>query len=474
MIQIRNWEKLIENGETPRIRESRALALECLERAINAAEPKQLVKAKIKVENNQLQVEGYSFDLGKFKHVYVVGGGKAGGKMAQTIEEILGEHVTAGVVNIPYGTRQKTHVIELNDAGHPVPDEAGVKGTARIVALAEQAEENDLVICLISGGGSSLMPLPREGISLKDKQTLTNALLKSGAAITEINTVRKHLSAFKGGWLAKKAYPATVLNLVLSDVMGDPLDSIASGPTVPDPSTFNDARKILKKYDLWLNAPVSIRKIVSEGARGLLQETPKADDFAFENVHNVLIGNNRTASQAAVDCLRAKGLNTLLLAKMLDGEARKVGKTLANLASGVCNAHISKSLGAVAGGETTVTVTGEGVGGRNQELELSAALNLIESEECVIASLSTDGIDGPTDAAGAIIDNLTMKRARKLGLDPEKYLQNNDSYSFFLKLGDLIFTNATGTNVNDLSVIVALRGQLKPACQLSAQKKSGF
>ena len=266
MIQIRNREKLIENGQTTRIRKYRALTLQCLERAVNAAEPKQLIKVKVKMENNQLQVEGYRFDLRKFKHVYVVGGGKAGGKMAQAIEEILGKHVTAGVVNVPYGTKQRTHVIELNEVSHPVPDEAGVKGTFRIMAIAEQTEENDLVICLISGGGSSLMPMPREGISLKDKQALTNALLKSGAAITEINTVRKHLSAFKGGWLAKKAYPATVLNLVLSDVMGDPLDSIASDPTVPDPSTFNDARKILEKFDLWLNAPVSIRKVLSKGS----------------------------------------------------------------------------------------------------------------------------------------------------------------------------------------------------------------
>ena len=458
MVEIINREKLIENAETSDIRRGRNLALQCLEQAVNAVEPKRLIKAKIKVKNDQLQVEGYTFDLGKFKHIYVVGGGKAGGKMAQAIEEILGKRVTAGIVNIPYGTSKKTNVIELNEASHPVPDEAGVAGTFRIMALAEQAKEDDLVICLISGGGSSLMPLPHESISLKDKQALTNALLKSGAAITEINAVRKHLSAFKGGWLAKKAYPATLLNLVLSDVMGDPLDSIASGPTVPDTSTFSDARKILEKYDLWLKMPVSIRKILSEGERGLLQETPKPNDFVFEKVHNFVIGNNRTASQAAIDFLGSKGLNTLLLADMLAGEAKEVGKALAKLANeGFVCTSTSRSLGIVAGGETTVTVRGKGVGGRNQELALSAALNLKESEECVIASFSTDGIDGPTDAAGAIIDGFTLKRARQLGLDPEKYIANNDSYSFFSKLGDLIYTGATGTNVNDLSVIVALK-----------------
>ncbi len=461
MIRIINREKLIQNGETSNTRKSRDIALQCLEQAVNAAEAKRLIKAKMKVENNQLQVEGCSFDLRNFKSVYVVGGGKAGGKMAQAIEELLGNHLTAGIVNIPYGTSQKTKVIELNEASHPVPDEVGVAGTFRIMALAEQATEDDLVICLISGGGSSLMPLPREGISLKDKQALTNALLKSGAEITEINIVRKHLSAFKGGWLAKKVYPATLLNLVLSDVMGDPLDSIASGPTVPDPSTFSDAKKILEKYDLWLKIPVSIRKILSEGERGLLQETPKPNDIVFEKVHNLVIGNNQTASLAAIDFLISKGLNTLLLADLLNGEAKEVGKVLAKFANeGFAYMDTSISLGIVAGGETTVTVQGKGVGGRNQELTLSAALNLKESEECVIASFSTDGIDGPTDAAGAIIDGSTLKRARQLGLDPEKFIDNNDSNSFFSKLGDFICTGATGTNVNDICVIIALKDKI--------------
>jgi glycerate 2-kinase len=458
MVRILNREKLIENGETSVSRRGRELALQCLEHAVYAVEPELLIKKKMRIMNDQLLVEGCRFDLGKFKHVYVIGGGKAGGKMAQAVEEIMGKHVTAGVVNIPYGTNQKTKVIELNEASHPVPDERGVAGTLRIMELAKQAKEDDLVICLISGGGSSLMPLPREGLSLKDKQALTNSLLKSGANITEINIVRKHLSAFKGGWLAKKTYPATLLNFVLSDVMGDSLDSIASGPAVPDSSTFSDAIKVLEKYGLWLKAPVSIRKILSEGARGLLEETPKPNDLVFEKVCNFVLGNNRTASQAAVDFLGSKGLHTLLLADLLAGEAKEVGRALAKLASESFGcADNSRSLGVVAGGETTVTVKGKGLGGRNQELALSAALNLKEFGECVIACFSTDGVDGPTDAAGAIIDGSTLKRARLLGLDPEKYLSHNDSYSFFLKLGDLIFTGATGTNVNDLAVIMALK-----------------
>ncbi|MCW3996146.1 MAG: glycerate kinase [Candidatus Bathyarchaeota archaeon] len=456
MIEIRNKRKLIENGETSLICRCRILALECLEHAVTAVEPRQLIKAKVKVEKSYLQLEGYTFDLRKFKHVYVVGGGKAGSKMAQAIEELLGKHVTAGAVNIPYGTKMETCIIGLNEAGHPFPDEAGVKGTVRIMELAEQAKENDLVICLISGGGSSLMPLPREGISLKDKQALTKALLKSGAEITEINIVRKHLSAFKGGWLAKKAYPATVLNLVLSDVIGDSLYSIASGPTVADPSTFSDARKILEKYDLWSNAPVSIRKIISEGEEGLLQETPKPDDLVFGKVYNVVIGNNQTACQAAVNYLRSEGFSTLLLTDTLNGEAKVAGEALAKFANdiSVCNPSTPKLIGIVVGGETTVTVKGKGLGGRNQELALSAALNLNDAEECVIASFNTDGLDGPTDLAGAIVDGYTLRRARILGLNPKKYLENNDSYNFFFKLGDLINTGITGTNVNDIAVIL--------------------
>jgi glycerate-2-kinase len=458
MIQVKNKEQLIQNAQTPRLRKARTLALRCLEEAVNAVEPRTLLKAKAKMENSRLRVDSLTFDLAKFRRVFVVGGGKAGAAMAQAIEELLGTRIAAGVINVPYGTKRPTQTVQLNEARHPVPDQAGVEGTRRIMRIAQEATAGDLLICLISGGGSSLMPLPREGITLDDKQTLTSMLLKSGADITEVNTVRKHLSDFKGGWLAKKAYPATVLNLVLSDVMGDPLDSIASGPTVPDLSTFSDAQGILKKYGLWLNAPVAVRKLIMKGAEGRVEETPKAKDPVFKNVHNVVIGNNRTASQAALKCLQAEGVNTLLLADFLEGEAKDVGEAFAKFAVGVVvsDEPIPKPLGVVAGGETTVTVRGEGLGGRNQELALAAALNLRGLEECVIASFSTDGVDGPTDAAGAIVDGYTLKRAKQQGINPEEYLAANDSYRFFSKLGDLIHTDATGTNVNDISVIVAL------------------
>ena len=458
MIQIKNKDALIKNGETELVRKARTLALRSLECALKAVDPKQLLKTKLLLKNSRLHVDDFSFDLTKFRSVYVVGGGKAGGAMVEALEEILDKHITGGIVNVPYGAKHKSRVIEVHEANHPLPDKAGMKGTMRMMQIAESAEKDDLLICLISGGGSSLMPFPREGVSLEDKSAVTNALLKSGAAISEVNTVRKHLSAFKGGWLAKKAYPATVLNLILSDVMGDPLESIASGPTVPDSSTFADAKKVLEKHSLWKTAPSSVRKILSDGVEGHIAETPKPGDPAFERVSNVIVGNNQTASQAAVECLKRDGLSTLLLTDTLEGEASCAGEALGRFACEIASSGkpLPKPVGVVAGGETTVAVKGKGSGGRNQELALSAALQISGAEVCAVASFSTDGVDGPTDAAGAIVDGNTLARAALHGLKPEEFLTNNDSYSFFSKLKDLILTGQTGTNVNDISVIVIL------------------
>ena len=458
MIRIKNKEQLIENGETPLDRKARALALKSLENAVKAADPKKIMKSKISLRGSVLRVDGYSFDLKKFKHVYVIGGGKASGSMAETLEEIVGAHITFGIVNVPRGSKHKTSIVKIHEASHPVPDESGVEGARRMMEIAEKADKEDLVICLISGGGSSLMPLPRGEITIADKRKITEDLLKCGATINEINTVRKHISEFKGGWLAKKAFPATVLNLILSDVLGDPLDFIASGPTVPDSTTFSDTIKVLKKYGLWEKASESVRKVLLDGEKGLIPETPKADDEVFKRVFNVVIGNNRYSSMAACEALKSRDLNTILLTAFLEGEARHVGTVLASVAREV-NASgnpVTKPAGVVAGGETTVTVLGKGLGGRNQELALAAALKLRGLDGVVVASISTDGVDGPTDAAGALADGKTLARAEKMQLGAEKYLAENDSYNFFSKLGDLVFTGPTGTNVNDVSVIVVL------------------
>ena len=458
MATIKNKEELIRNGETKLNQKARALALRSLESALNAVDPKQIIKSKLLLKNLTLHVNGYSIDLKKFKNIYVIGGGKASGSMAEALEQVLGNSITKGLVNVPRSSKNKTDIIKLHEASHPIPDEAGVEGTRRMLKIAEQAKEDDLIICLISGGGSSLMPLPRGKISIADKKKITNALLKCGATINEINSIRKHISDFKGGWLAKKAYPSSILNLILSDVVGDPLDFIASGPTVPDSTTFSDAIKVLKKYRLWSKAPASIRKVLSDGEKGLIPETPKANDEAFKRVYNVVVGNNRLASLTAQKYLKSEGLNTLLLTSTLEGEARHVGIMLASIVHevSVSGNPVPKPAGIIAGGETTVTVTGKGLGGRNQEIALAAAQKLNDMNGVVVASLSTDGVDGPTDAAGAIADGKTLVRAAKMGLTPEEYLAENDSYHFFSKLGDLIFTGPTGTNVNDVSVIVAL------------------
>ena len=458
MVAIKNKEELVKNGETKLNRKARALALRSLESALNIVDPKQIIKSKLLLKNSTLHVNGYLIDLKKFRNIYVIGGGKASGSMAEAVEQVLDKRIKNGLVNVPRGSKYKTDIIRLREASHPIPDEAGVEGTRHMLEMAEQAKEDDLIICLISGGGSSLMPLPRGKISIADKKEITNALLKCGATINEINTVRKHISDFKGGWLAKKAYPATILNLILSDVVGDPLDFIASGPTVPDSTTFNDAIKVLEKYGLWSKAPASIRKVLSDGEKGIIPETPKADDEAFKKVFNVVVGNNRLASLTAQEYLKSEGLNTLLLTATLEGEARHVGVMLASIAREISTSGnpVPKPAGIIVGGETTVIVAGKGLGGRNQEIALAAAQKLNGMNGIVVASLSTDGIDGPTDAAGAIVDGKTLVKAAKMGLAPEEYLAENDSYHFFSKLGDLIFTGPTGTNVNDISVIVAL------------------
>ena len=460
MVKIQNLPELVGNGQNQLSKIARTLALESLEVAVNAADPKKIVASKLTLRDNILEVGQNVFNLSQYEHIFVVGGGKAATPMAQAIEEILGNHITEGTVNAPKGSLDKTTKITINYASHPLPDEEGIAGTKKMLELAQKAGANDLVICLISGGGSSLMSYPCEGISVIDLQELTMSLLRSGATINEVNAVRKHISGFKGGWLAKTAYPATILNFILSDVVGDPLDVIASAPTVPDPTTFKDAHAVLEKYGLWQNCPNSVKKVIAQGKEGLLEETPKPGDPAFEKAYNIVIGNNRTAAFAASQHLKSKGLNTLLLTTTLEGEARFVGTVLSTIANEVLASSnpLAKPCAIIVGGETTVTVKGKGLGGRNQEIALAASLKIKGRADSavVVASMGTDGIDGPTDAAGAIVDARTQQRAETLGMKSEEFLANNNAYNFFSKLGDLIFSGQTGTNVNDISLIIVL------------------
>jgi glycerate 2-kinase len=365
--------------------------------------------------------------------------------------------VTTGILNVLKGTESDYHLekIRLNGASHPTPGKDGVRGVEEMLTLMEGAGEEDLFIVLISGGGSSLMTYPARNVSLSDIRGLTVRLLRSGATINELNAVRKHLSAIKGGLMAKGAHPATVLSLVLSDVVGDPLDTIASGPTSPDHTTFEDAIGVLKKREIWDETSPSVRRHLEKGLGGEVEETPKAGDMIFDRVHNVVIGSNLTASRAALGRAEELGYHSLLWSTSVEGEAKEVGMALADIAKEIVAADtpVKRPAALIAGGETTVTVTGNGVGGRNQELALSASIE-VSGFDVVVAALATDGIDGPTDVAGAIVDGSTLKRAETMNMDALQLLADNDSYTFFSRLGDALFTGPTGTNVNDLTLIL--------------------
>jgi glycerate-2-kinase len=319
--------------------------------------------------------------------------------------------------------------------------------------MLQNVARGDLVICLLSGGGSALIPYPIPGISLKDKQLTTQIMLKSGSTINELNCIRKHLSIVKGGGLAKAAFPATVLTLTLSDVVGDPIDTIASGPTTPDPTTFDSAISILKNRKIWKTVPESVRRVLIKGTAGKISETPKPSDEIFRKVTNIVIGNNRTASRAATEYAKGLGATSLYLTSFLEGESREVGVVVSAIAKGLAaNRDFKKPIALIMGGETTVTVVGTGRGGRNQEMMLSASMKLDGEDGIAIASIGTDGIDGNTSAAGAIVDAQTFQRAKDARMKPAKLLENNASYRFFSRLEDAIITGATGTNVNDVTL----------------------
>ena len=440
---------VLKSGQT---RERRERALAVLSAALEAVDPVKAIKRQVSLSDETLRIGQRSYNLGRYRNIYVIGRGKAGGSMAQAVEQILGQHVTAGLVNVKYGYGAETEIVRLNEAGHPIPDAAGMAGTKQMAELARQATDEDLVLCLISGGGSALMTLPAEGIALADVKSLTNALLRCGATINEINAVRKHLSQTKGGNLARLAYPAEIVSLILSDVVGNPLDVIASGPTVPDTTTFADAYGVIEKYGLLEKLPRPIVERLRQGKEGLIAETPKEGADCFTRTYNLIVASNEVAAEAAMAKAEELGFHTLLLSTFVEGEAREVARVFAAVAKEILNSGrpLPRPACVVAGGETTVTVRGSGLGGRNQEMALSAALEIAGLEEVVIIPLASDGSDGPTDAAGAIADGSTLRRAQEAGLSATQYLANNDSYHFFQQLGDLLITGPTNTNVNDL------------------------
>jgi hydroxypyruvate reductase len=391
-------------------------------------------------------------DFSRYRNIWVIGAGKAGASMARAAERVLGRRIAGGLINVKDGHTAKLRRIELNECGHPVPDERGVAGAQRIARIAADAGRDDLVLCLISGGGSALLPLPAPPVTLAEKQAVTRLLLACGANIHEINAVRKHISLIKGGQLARLAAPAAVESLLLSDVIGDNLDVIGSGPTAPDASSFADAAAIFEKYGIADRVPGSVRARIGAGIRGEIAETPKAGDRLFRSVRNTVIGSNRIALDAAAHRAKALGYRTLVLASGIEGETREIARMHAAIAREVAisGQPVRPPACIVTGGETTVTLRGDGLGGRNQEFVLAAAIDIAELPGTVVLSAGTDGSDGPTDAAGAIADGGTLARSP----EARRYLEANDSYHYFEGLGDLIKTGPTNTNVMDVRLIL--------------------
>jgi hydroxypyruvate reductase len=434
----------------------RTRALDVLAAALAAVDPAEAIRRIMARREDTVWIDGAAYDLNRYRRIWVVGGGKAGASMAAAAEALLGDRIAGGVVNAKYGYTGPTGKIRVREAGHPVPDEAGVEGTREMVNLLRGAAQDDLVLCLISGGGSALMTLPVEGVSLEDMQRLTELLLRCGAPIQAINVVRKHLSQVAGGQLARLAHPATVVTLILSDVVGSPLDVIASGPTVPDPTTFDQAWGIIERYRIADDIPESIRQHLSRGVSGSIEETPKPGDPELATVRNVIVADNARAALAAAQRAEELGSNTLLLSTYIEGEAREVARVLAGLAKEIA-AHdrpVARPACLILGGETTVTVRGSGKGGRNQELALAAALAIQGMDNVLIASLATDGSDGPTDAAGGLVDGTTVTRGAALGLSAQTALDDNNAYPYLQQVGDLMITGPTNTNVNDLMAVL--------------------
>ncbi len=422
--------------------------------AVDAVRPEHLMPRSLRRAGNVLRVGEQEFDLSQFSKIVVVGGGKASAAMAAPLEVILNSGLAGGVVVTKYGHSVPLKRIRVYESGHPVPDERGVQGTAELIKMLEPLGQDDLILCLLSGGGSALLSGFEDAIALKDVQTLSQLLLSSGVPIHEVNVVRKHISAVGGGKLARIAFPATVLTFVLSDVVGDALDTIASGPTVPDPSTFADVDGILTRHALKEKVPGSIRDFLDQGMAGKVPETPKPGDEVFSRCQTFLVGNNRIALAAAEQKAESLGYDARLISSEIQGESRDVARSFALRAKEVREKEVHRRVPVclLMGGETTVTILGSGTGGRNQEFALSASLEIEGAKGMAILSGGTDGTDGPTEVAGAVVDGSTCVRARRAMLVPEELLRNNDSYSFFRKVGGHLVTGPTMTNVMDIMV----------------------
>lgn len=432
--------------------ELRRAARRILDAAIAAGDADRLTRQALAREGSRLRVGGRDFDLARVRRVVVVGAGKASGTMAEAAEAVLDGVPLEGVVAVKERRDPGPRRVRLVESGHPIPDARGEAAGEEILRLARDAGPDDLVLCLISGGGSALTPAPVSGVTLAEKRAVTRLLLECGATISELNAVRKHLSRLKGGQLARAAHPAPVVALMLSDVIGDPLDVIASGPTAADPTTYDDALGVLDRFGLRARVPATVRAHLEAGAQGAVADTPKPGDAMLAGVTNVVIGNNGLVVAAAVEEARRLGLTPCLLTRRLQGEAREAARVFGAVLDEIARSGspVGRPACLIAGGETTVTIRGRGTGGRCQEFALALVPELADMRNVAVLAAGTDGSDGPTDAAGAVVDPGTLERSRGLGLDVRRALADNDSHAFFGALGDLVVTGPTGSNLMDL------------------------
>ena len=444
----------------------RTHALKIFTAGITAADPYQAVKHCLTIDNGNLEILLNLNDhsrkrIGSWRKVHIIAFGKAACAMAEAAQQSIPVHLLAesGIAVTNYENVRPIHNIEVIGAGHPLPDIAGLAAAKKCASLIRNAKENELVLVLVSGGGSALLPYPVDTITLQEKIATTDLLLSCGATINEINCVRKHLSQLKGGGLTRLAQPADVHALILSDVLGDDLSAIASGPTVPDNTNFTDAIDILKNKNIWEKTPFPVREHLSQGQLGNIQETPKADDPAFSNSSYTLIGSNSVSVMACLNTAQTQGYKAIIYDNNLCGQAREVAEKLAVHVKHLQDQDIKKPVALIAGGETTVTVTGNGRGGRNQEMALAFALaakNHGLTCNWTFLSGGTDGRDGPTDGAGGLVDPDSLQRMFNANLNPIALLANNDAYRALSSSQDLIITGATGTNVADLQVLLIL------------------
>jgi glycerate 2-kinase len=456
MLRINKQFQLIRNGQSPSSRRARRLCLFAFQAALNAIEPASSLHSWLKVSNGRLCAGDLSFPFSRFKRIVIISVGKASSSMMRIALRILKGAEISGILVVPKGEAvvQTDKRVEVFFAGHPLPDEDGLRASKRVISMAQSTKKDDLLLCLISGGASAMLPAPPPSIPLRDKTDVTSRLIRSRATIHEINTVRKHLSQLKGGRLAEMSKASVVLSFIMSDVTGNPVSDIASGPTAPDPTSYRDAIDVLNRHGLWKSAPLSVRSHLTEGLKGKIPETPKPNSVSFKRVHNLIIADNQTACRGAKRSLERMRTSATIVTSSVDMDAACMGRLLA---SAVRDKRRMGERGAlIFGGETTVDVRGKGKGGRNQEVALHAVNGIPGIDGVAIAAMGTDGIDGNSEAAGAIIDGYTAKRAEIRNLDQSKFLARNDSFSYFNELNDSIITGRTGTNVGDLYLLVTV------------------